>query len=233
MKDNDLDCGLATDGDADRIGLYNSNGNFIDSHHIILLLIHYLVKYKGMKGKVVTAFSCSVKVEQICKHYGLDQETVQIGFKHIAGKMIAEDVLLGGEESGGIATTGHIPERDGIWMGLILFEFMAKSGKSLDDLIAEVYEIVGSFAFERIDLHIDNVTKFRIIDDCNSGKFTKFGEYKVERVEKTDGFKFFFDADTWLMIRPSGTEPVLRTYAEANNQNKAFDILAACKSTIL
>ncbi|MBT5273554.1 MAG: phosphoglucomutase/phosphomannomutase family protein [Flavobacteriales bacterium] len=233
MKNNNLDCGLATDGDADRIGLYDSKGNFVDSHHIILLLIHYMVKYKGMTGKVVTAFSCSVKVEQMCKHYGLEQETVQIGFKHIAGKMITEDVLLGGEESGGIATAGHIPERDGIWMGLILFEFMAKSGKSLEDLIAEVYEIVGPFAFERIDLHIDNDTKLRIIEDCKRDKFTKFGKYEVERIETTDGFKFFFDADTWLMIRPSGTEPVLRTYAEASTQEKVFDILADCKATIL
>ena len=233
MKNNDLDCGLATDGDADRIGLYDSKGNFVDSHHIILLLIHYMVKYKGMSGKVVTAFSCSVKVEQICKNYGLEQETVQIGFKHIAGKMITEDVLLGGEESGGIATTGHIPERDGIWMGLILFEFMAKSGKSLEDLIAEVYAIVGPFAFERIDLHIDNDTKLRIIEDCKAGKFTQFGKYKVDRIDTTDGFKFFFDEDTWLMIRPSGTEPVLRTYAEASTQEKVFDILADCKATIL
>ena len=233
MKNNDLDCGLATDGDADRIGLYDSKGNFVDSHHIILLLIHYMVKYKGMTGKVVTAFSCSVKVEQMCKHYGLEQETVQIGFKHIAGKMITEDVLIGGEESGGIATKGHIPERDGIWMGLILFEFMAKSGKSLEDLIAEVYAIVGPFAFERIDLHIDNDTKLRIIEDCKAGKFTEFGKYKVEKVDTTDGFKFFFDADTWLMIRPSGTEPVLRTYAEASTQEKVFDILADAKATIL
>jgi len=233
MKKNALDCGLATDGDADRIGLYDSKGNFIDSHHIILLLIHYMVKYKKIKGKVVTAFSCSVKVEQMCKHYGLEQETVQIGFKHIAGKMITEDVMLGGEESGGIAITGHIPERDGIWMGLILFEFMAKSGKSLEDLIAEVYEIVGEFAFERIDLHIDNDTKLRIIEDCKVGKFTQFGKYKVDRIETTDGFKFFFDEDTWLMIRPSGTEPVLRTYAEASTQEKVFDILVDAKATIL
>jgi phosphomannomutase len=233
MKNNSLDCGLATDGDADRIGLYDSKGNFVDSHHIILLLIHYMVKYKGIKGKVVTAFSCSVKVEQMCKYYGLKQEIVQIGFKHIAGKMITEDVMLGGEESGGIAITSHIPERDGIWMGLILFEFMSKSGRSLEDLIAEVYNIVGKFAFERIDLHIDNDTKLRIIEDCKSGKFTQFGKYKVERTETTDGFKFFFDADTWLMIRPSGTEPVLRTYAEASEQEKVFDILADAKSTIL
>ena len=233
MKNNNLDCGLATDGDADRIGLYDNNGNFIDSHHIILLLIHYLVKYKGMKGKVVTAFSCSVKIAKICKYYDLDHETVEIGFKHIAGKMVSEDVLLGGEESGGIATSGHIPERDGIWMGLILFEFMAKSGKSLEDLITEVYDIVGPFAFERIDLHIDNEKKNKIIESCKSGEFMKFGKYDVERVESTDGFKFFFDSDTWLMIRPSGTEPVLRTYAEAKSQNKVFDILDACKSTIL
>ena len=169
----------------------------------------------------------------MCDHYGLEQETVQIGFKHIACKMITEDVLLGGEESGGIATAGHIPERDGIWMGLILFEFMAKSGKSLEDLIAEVYEIIGPFAFERIDLNIDNETKLRIIEDCKAAKFTQFGNYKVERIVTTDGFKFFFDADTWLMIRPSGTEPVLRTYAEASTQEKVFDILADCKATIL
>ena len=118
-------------------------------------------------------------------------------------------------------------------MGLILFEFMAKSGKSLEDLITEVYEIVGSFAFERIDLHIDNDTKLSIIEDCKAGKFTQFGKYEVERVETTDGFKFFFDEDTWLMIRPSGTEPVLRTYAEASSQEKVFDILSDCKATIL
>ncbi len=233
MRDNNLDCGLATDGDADRIGLYDSEGNFIDSHHIILLLIHYMVKYKGMKGKVVTAFSCSVKVKQICDFYALEQETVKIGFKYIAGKMLLEKVLLGGEESGGIATTGHIPERDGIWMGLILFEFMAKSGKSLQELISEVYDIVGSFAFERIDLHIDNDIKASIIEDCKANKFTKFGVYNVERVETIDGFKYFFDKDSWLMIRPSGTEPVLRTYAEAPTQEKVFDILNACKETIL
>ncbi len=233
MKNNPLDCGLATDGDADRIGLYDGNGNFIDSHHLILLLIHYLVKYKGMKGKVITAFSCTVKVKEICKYYGLEHETVKIGFKHIAAKMINEDVLLGGEESGGIAIKGHIPERDGIWMGLTLFEFMAKSGKSLQELIDEVYDIVGVFAFERIDLHIDNTSKNSIIDSCKKGVFKKFGKYAVERVETIDGYKFFLNDSTWLMIRPSGTEPVLRTYCEAVNQQEAFNILAEVKSTIL
>ncbi|MEE2931075.1 MAG: phosphoglucomutase/phosphomannomutase family protein [Bacteroidota bacterium] len=230
---NNIDCGFATDGDADRIGLYDNAGNFIDSHHIILLLIHYLVKYKGMKGKIVTAFSCSVKINKLCQHYGLEHEIVKIGFKHIAGKMISEEVLLGGEESGGIAISTHIPERDGVWMGLILFEFMAQSKKSLQDLIQEVYDIVGEFAFERIDLHIDNSTKQRIISNCKSNKYDSFGRYKVRRVEDIDGFKFFFNDDTWLMIRPSGTEPVLRTYAEAGTQKKALQILNAAKKKIL
>ena len=233
QKNGNIDCGLATDGDADRIGLYNSRGEFIDSHHLILLLIHYMVKYKKMKGKVVTAFSCTVKIRKICKYYGLEHEIVKIGFKHIAGKMISDDVLIGGEESGGIASAGHIPERDGIWMGLVLFEFMAKSGKTLDDLIKEVYDIVGPFSFERIDLHLDENKKESIVQNCKDGIYTNFGKYSILRVENTDGFKFFFDDDTWLMIRASGTEPVLRTYAESSSQEKCFSILEEARKTLL
>lgn len=233
IKAGGIDCGLATDGDADRIGLYNSKGEFVDSHHLILLLIHYLVKYKGMSGKVVTAFSCSVKVAKMCAHYGLEHETVKIGFKHIAGIMVKEDVLLGGEESGGIAIKGHIPERDGIWMGLVIWEYMAKTGKSLEDLIQEVYAIVGAFAFERIDLHLEEDKKQSIVANCQNGVYKQFGDLEVARIETIDGFKYFFDADTWVMIRPSGTEPVLRTYAEAATQEKAFEILQKVHDTLL
>jgi phosphomannomutase len=231
-SDDALSCGFATDGDADRIGLFSSNGSFIDSHHAILLLIHYLVKYKGMSGKVVTAFSCTDRIKKMCEHYNLEHDTVMIGFKHIAGKMVTEEVLLGGEESGGIATAGHIPERDGIWMGLILFEFMAKSGKSIEDLVKEVYEIVGSFAFERVDLHLTDELKNKVIDNCKNNLYSSFGSYKVKRTEDLDGFKYFFDNDAWLLIRPSGTEPVLRTYAESSSSEKAFDILNAVKAVI-
>jgi phosphomannomutase len=229
-----LHCGLATDGDADRIGLYNSSGEFIDSHHIILLTIHYLVKYKGLSGKVVTGFSSTPRIKQLCEHYGLEHIEVKIGFKYIAGLMADEneDILLGGEESGGIALKTFIPERDGIWMGLTIWEFMAKTGKSLEELIAEVYEIVGPFAFERSDLHINEELKTSIIENCKSDEFHYFGKYKVQRVDTLDGFKYNFDENRWLMIRPSGTEPVLRTYAEAPTLEEVRVILEACKLTI-
>ena len=232
QENGNIDCGLATDGDADRIGLYNGKGEFVDSHHIILLLIHYMVKYKKMSGKIVIAFSVTPRVEKLCKHYGLEVITTKIGFKEIAEIMIKDDVLLGGEESGGIAVKGHIPERDGIWMGLIIWEFMAKSGKSLDELIDEVYEIVGPFKFERNDLHITEELKQKIITNCKANSYTSFGKYAVKDVKTIDGFKYFFDNDRWVMIRPSGTEPVLRTYAEAEDLSVVRDILKATEDTI-
>jgi phosphomannomutase len=232
IKNGNIDCGLATDGDADRIGLYNGKGEFIDSHHIILLLIHYLVKYKKFTGKVVVAFSATPKVKKMCDHYGLEYQVTKIGFKWICGIMITDDVLLGGEESGGIAIKGHIPERDGVWMGLTIWEFMAKSGKSLDDLIAEVYGIVGPFAYERNDLHISEALKQDVLKACQEGRYTKFGDYEVRRVETIDGYKFHFDNDQWLMIRASGTEPVLRCYAESDTLANARKILTACQRTI-
>jgi phosphomannomutase len=230
-----IDSALATDGDADRIGLYDSEGNFVDSHHIILLLIHYLVKYKKQTGQVITTFSCTRKIDELCKAYGLKQQITKIGFKYICEIMVKDETpfLAGGEESGGIAITGHIPERDGIWIGLTIWEFMAKTGKSLRELIQEVYDVVGSFAVERYDLHLEEELKQSIIKNCKEGKYTKFGKYNVTKVEDMDGFKFHLDNGGWVMIRPSGTEPVLRTYSEAANSEEAFAVLDATKETLL
>jgi phosphomannomutase len=228
-----IDCGLATDGDADRIGLYDHEGNFIDSHHIILLLINYLHEEKKICGKVVTAFSVSPKIEKMCRHFGIEHQETKIGFKHIADVMVKEDVLLGGEESGGIAIKGHIPERDGIWIGLTILEYMAKSGKSLQTLIKEIYSIVGSFAFERSDLHLHEKLKNEIVDNCENNIYQNFGEYKIQRTETTDGFKYFFNDDEWLMIRASGTEPILRNYAEAGSLKNVVAILKAAEETFL
>lgn len=225
--------GLATDGDADRIGLFDSKGNFVDSHHIILLLIHYLYKYKGYRGKVITAFSVTDKVKTLCRHYGLEQQTVKIGFKYIAGFFLEEDILLGGEESGGIAVKGHIPERDGIWMGLIIWEFMAKSGKTLEELIEEVYAITGSFQYDRADLHLTEEQKQRILKTCAGGNIQHFGGKDVARTETIDGYKYHFNGGEWLMIRASGTEPVVRVYAEAADKNELETFLEQSVKDVL
>ncbi len=229
----DIDCGLCTDGDADRIGLYDSKGNFVDSHHIILLLVKYLVEHKKFDGKVITAVSVTPRIKKLCQHFGLENVTTKIGFKYIAGYMISDNVLLGGEESGGISIKGHIPERDGIWMGLTLWEYMAKTGKKLEQLIEDLYSITGPFFYERNDLHLDEKLKQTIVANCAGEKYKAFGTYRVEELDTTDGWKYFFQDEQWLMIRASGTEPVLRLYAEGRDEFCAKKILQETKKAIL
>ncbi len=232
-KDGKINCGLATDGDADRIGLYDSKGNFVDSHHIILLLVKYLVEEKKMGGRIVVAFSVTPRINRLAKHYNLPITITQIGFKYIAGYMTTEDVILGGEESGGIAIKGHIPERDGIWMGLTIWEYMAKSGKTLEQLIEDLYKLTGRFCYERNDLHLDEEVKQRIVKACKEDKYKSFGAYKVEKLETIDGWKYYFENDQWMMIRASGTEPVLRIYAESDTIENTRKILKATQDTLL
>jgi len=232
-KNPDILCGLATDGDADRIGFFDGNGKFIDSHHLILLLMQYLTEYKKLSGKIIKSFSVSSKIDKLAAHLGLETITTKIGFKYICEYMITDDVLIGAEESGGIAVKGHIPERDGIWMGLLILEYMAVTGKSVETLIEETYKIIGAFAVERYDLHIEEEQKQKIIANCKSNAYKSFGKFNIEKTEDLDGFKYHLGNEEWVMIRPSGTEPVLRVYAESNTSEKAFEILEACKATIL
>jgi phosphomannomutase len=229
----DIDFGFANDGDADRIGIYNSAGVFVDSHHIMLLLVHYLHIYKGMTGKVVAAFSVTDKLKKLCEAYNLPLQITKIGFKYICEIMVNEDVLVGGEESGGIAIKGHIPERDGVWNALTLMEFMAKTGKTLEELIQEVYAIVGSFDFDRYDLHITEDLKQSIIENCKNNTYKAFGKYTIQRLEDIDGWKYHLDENSWVMIRASGTEPVLRVYCESSNKEKVIDILESTKAALL
>lgn len=229
----DIDFGFANDGDADRVGAYDSKGHFIDSHHVILLLIHYLHVYKSYTGKVVIAFSVSDKVKKLCKAYNIPYEVTKIGFKYICDIMVHEDVLLGGEESGGIAIKGHIPERDGVWNALTLMEFMAKSGKSIEELIQEVYAVIGSFDYNRYDLHITEPLKLSIIEKCKQRAYSTFGKYPIIRVEDIDGWKFYLEEESWVMVRASGTEPVLRVYCESDDMPKVLDMLDSAKAVLL
>ncbi|MCB0699729.1 MAG: phosphoglucomutase/phosphomannomutase family protein [Chitinophagales bacterium] len=229
----ELKIGLATDGDADRIGLYDEDGNFVDAHHILLILTHYLYKYKNMTGKVAIAFSVTDRVKRMCEAYGLPVEVTAIGFKYISEIMTQEDVLVGGEESGGIAVKGHIPERDGIYDGLMIYEFMTKAGKTLKELCQEVYDVVGTFVYDRNDLTLDNDKKVAIIEKAQADGYTQFGKYSFSRTEKIDGVKYHLDNGGWVMLRASGTEPLLRVYAEGNSKEETADILEDVKKTIL
>lgn len=233
IKQNaEVNLGLANDGDADRIGMYDEDGNFVDSHHILLLLLHYMAQYKKLTGKVIVTFSVTDKMKKLAEHYGLDCEVTKIGFKYIAEIMTREDVLVGGEESGGLAVKGHIPERDGVWIGLVIMEFMALTGKSIKQLVQDIYDIVGSFAFDRDDLHISNDKKWAIIDKCKSGAITALGDRTIIRTETIDGYKFYVSDDEWVMIRPSGTEPVLRVYAQAPDMAGVRTLLAATHQSL-
>jgi len=232
-KNPKITAGLANDGDADRIGMYDEDGNFVDSHHLLLILLLYLHKYKGMTGKVVFTFSVTDKMKKMAEKFGLPYEITKVGFKYIAEIMTKEDILVGGEESGGLAVKGHIPERDGVWMGLLVFEFMAHTGKTLKGLVEEVYKEVGAFAFERDDLHITEEQKQNVIKMCKNRAYTAFGKYKITGVEDIDGWKFIFGDEKWVMIRASGTEPVLRVYAQSPDLAECRAMLDATKATIL
>ncbi|MFN7708035.1 MAG: phosphoglucomutase/phosphomannomutase family protein [Sphingobacteriia bacterium] len=222
-----LDYGLATDGDADRIGLFDEEGNFVDSHHLLLLAQQYLFHDKNLRGKIVYTFSCTGKIEQMARQNGLPTEQTKIGFKYIGEIMANEPVLVGGEESGGLAVAGHIPERDGIYIGLLILEMMAARGKKLTELVQDLYAEVGAFSVQRVDLHVEEEKKHRIMLYCKGGKYTRFGTYAVERTEDLDGYKFHLGAGRWVLVRPSGTEPLLRVYAEGANRAEAEAILAA------
>lgn len=232
-SDPSITMGLANDGDADRIGLYDEDGRFVDSHHILLLLLYYMVVHKKMTGKVVVTFSVTDKMKKLAAHFGLPIEITKIGFKYIAEIMTKEDILVGGEESGGLAVKGHIPERDGIWIGLVIMEFMAKTGKSIKQLIQDIYEIVGPFDFDRDDLHLTNEKKLEVMEKCASGKITMLGDRKVIRTEDIDGYKFYISEDEFIMVRASGTEPVLRIYCQAPDAAEVRKILDMAKSSLL
>ena len=186
-----------------------------------------------MNGKVVIAFSVTDRVKRLCQAYNITVEITAIGFKYISEIMVNEDVLVGGEESGGIAVKGHIPERDGIFDGLLLFEFMTKTGKTLKQLCQEVYDVVGTFVYERNDLTIPNAQKEAIINNAQQGNYDRFGKYAYNRVETIDGVKYHLDNGGWIMLRASGTEPLLRIYAEGNSKAETLDILDDVKATIL
>lgn len=231
-KNKNVDCSLAVDADGDRMALYDKKGNYIDSHKILLTLIHYLCKYEEQSGKVVASFSCTAKVEQIAAHYQLEVIRTKIGFNNIADIMLREDILVGGEETGGMTIGSYMPERDGIWIGLLIWSWLAEKNIALHDLLKEVEEITGEFAYERIDMQLNKNIRTKILEKCKLGEFTEFGNNLVSKVEDLDGYKFFFGSDEWVLIRPSTIYPALRLYAEAADSVRVRELLLAVQNVL-
>jgi phosphomannomutase len=221
----DIDCSFAVDGDGDRLAVIDKEARYYDANHLLLMLIHYLAGYKQLPGKVVVSFSTTCKIEKMCRHYGLEMVRTHIGFTDASKIMTEEDVLIAGEESGGISAGGMLPERDGIRAGLLFWQWLAESGKPFSQLYSEVISITGPFAFERANIELNRNARNKILEKCSNGTFSHFGRFVVERFEVFDGFKFFFSENEWLMIRSSGTEPIIRLYAEAATEETAQEII--------
>jgi alpha-D-glucose phosphate-specific phosphoglucomutase len=219
MGANHADVGLATDGDADRIGAMDAQGNFVDPHHIFALALRYLVERRGWKGMVVKTVSTTLMVDRLATKYGLPLKETPVGFNYIADYMLQNDVLIGGEESGGMGIKGHIPEGDGVLMGLLLLEIMADAGVPLHELVADIQREAGPACYARNDLRLRHpVVKQEMVASLTNDAPSSIGGVSVQEVDTLDGVKYRMEDESWLLIRPSGTEPVLRVYAEAPSE---------------
>jgi alpha-D-glucose phosphate-specific phosphoglucomutase len=218
--------GIATDGDADRIGAMDGRGQYVDPHQIMALSLKYLVEHRGWSGKVVKTVSTTQMVNRLCQQYGLEVIETPVGFNHIADWMLREKVLIGGEESGGISIQGHIPEGDGILMGLFLLEMVSALGKSLDELVTDLLAQAGPAHYARLDLRLNRpVPKRDMVSKLEREAPAAIAGSKVEQVNTLDGVKYILEDNSWLLIRPSGTEPVLRVYAEAGSEEQLKSLL--------
>jgi phosphomannomutase len=226
--------GFATDGDADRVGAVAEDGSFVDAHKIFAVLLRWLLERKKWPGEVVRAFNTTRMIDRICTKYGRKLNECPIGFKYIADLMMERDILIGGEESGGIGYSRFLPERDGILNSLLLANVMAEEGKPLGQLVADLQKEYGAHFYGRRDLHIAEEVKQAAIQRAKSEQTKRLGNYAVLKKENLDGIKFFLDAPThgngaeaWILFRASGTEPLLRVYAEAASPELVEEILAS------
>src|SRR5579864_2677757 len=226
------DAGLATDGDADRIGAVAEDGTFVDSHKIFCVLLRWLLERKKWPGEVVRAFNTTGMIDRIAAKHGRKLHETSIGFKYVADLMMEREILMGGEESGGIGYSRFLPERDGVLNSLLLANVMAEEGKPLGQLVADLQRDFGPHYYGRRDLHIPDDVKQSAIQRARADGTQSFGKYRVLKKENLDGVKFFLDAPTngngaeaWVLFRASGTEPLLRLYTEASSPELVRELL--------
>jgi len=218
--------GIATDGDGDRVGAMDDQGNFVDPHHIFALVLRYLIEQRGWSGSVVKTVSTTMMINRLAAKHGLPIYETAVGFNHIADLMIKNNVLMGGEESGGISIKGHIPEGDGVLIGLLLLEVVAQAGVPLSELVADIQREVGPTCYVRNDLRLRHpVDKQEMVARLSQNPPSKLAGTDVVEVVTMDGIKYRLADQSWLLIRPSGTEPVLRVYAEAPEEGLVEELM--------
>lgn len=219
--------GLACDGDADRIGAVDSTGRFVSSHQILTLLLDDLAGRQGRRGRVVKTVSTTRMVDRLAAAYGCPLTETPIGFKYVCAEMLKGDVLIGGEESGGIGLPAHLPERDGVLNGLLLAAIVARAGRPLEAVLADVEGRVGPHAYDRVDIEIEPEARAEVKARLETADVSRLDGVAVAERHARDGYKFRLEDDAWLLVRPSGTEPVLRIYAEAATPERVAALLAA------
>ena len=227
---SELTACVVMDGDADRIAAIDGSGKFINTHQVFALLLRHLVLHRKLSGNVVKTVNISNLIDKLCRQYGRTLAVTPIGFKYIAEKMLKEDILLGGEESGGMGIKGHLPERDSILAGLMLLELMAYEKKPLAQILDDIAREHGYFYYDRADIHTPNAQE--IVKRLWERPPNEFGGMKVSKIETLDGLKLNFEDESWVLFRASGTEPLLRVYVEGRSEEEVKRMLGAGEDII-
>jgi len=229
VVENGYDLGIGTDGDADRVGIIDSNGKFVHPNEILVLLYYYLLKYKGWKGGVVRNVATTHLLDRIAEAFGEECYEVPVGFKHISSKMEEKNALIGGESSGGLTIRGHIKGKDGIFAASLLIELISKTGKTLSGLLDEIHNEFGCYYTSECDLKFTADDKPRLIKKLMEDREIPSYYYDIERVSYMDGLKIYFKNGGWVVARFSGTEPLLRIVSEMNTQKEADTVVGMMK----
>ncbi len=225
LKKHPHDICLVTDGDADRVGGMDGRGNLLTTHQLICLLLHHYVVNRKMRGRVIKALTTTSMVDKMCARYGLELVETGVGFKYICTELMKPNVLLGFEESGGIGFPGHIPERDGIAAGMLLLELLATEKKSVNELLKNLEKQFGPHHYDRLDTHFPFEKRAALMEFCKTNPPKKLLRSPLAEVKSYDGVKFVAQDGSWLMLRGSGTEPILRIYAEGKSDADAQSLL--------
>lgn len=224
-KSGKYDIGIATDGDADRLGIALPNGKLLTGHKVMTLLLLHLLEDRSVRGDVIQTLCGTALINKICKKYNLKMHETPVGFKYIGEIMIKEDILIGGEETGGVAFKGYIPERDGILSGLLMLEMMAMRKKKIIDILKAIDKEYGTYEYRRLDVKYPDDKKQKLVEYLRSNPPKEVLGKRIVTINRLDGDKFICEDSSWLMLRLSGTEPILRVYAEASSEKKALQIL--------